>query len=152
MANEALDKLRSLRDGKLAEIQKKETDVTHLRREIEILQSAVTTLDEAITAVAGVKPDTGTQSLPNLKVNGEHHKPQNYAFAGLQTAVQSVIDNHGKTPGLLIPDIMAHLKAAGYPVSRELYSSVYTTCVRLRRKGRITDTDRDGKRAFLKKP
>jgi hypothetical protein len=155
MANDAetnaLSKLRSLRDGKLAAIQKHESEITHRTREVELLRFAIAALDEAINAVEGIKPDTGTPPLPNLKVNGQH-APANYARTGLQDAVLDIVNKFGTPPGLVVTEILQRLKDSGYVTgATEMYSSVYTTCSRLQRKGRITGSERDGKKSFIRK-
>jgi hypothetical protein len=149
--NDAIIKLRGLREEKVALVSKYEIEANHIAREIELLRSGLTMLDQAIKLISETKPDTGTQAL-NLEIPATPSRTAKPVFTGLQDAVQSIIDREGNPPGIYVLDILSKLKESGYAGGRELYSSIYTTCVRLERKGKITSTNRDGKKAFMKKP
>jgi len=143
---DAIETAKLLRDSKLQQMRKNDSEINQLQRDNEELQCHVDALEQLLKEVSPGSPDQPARLFSK------------YANMSLSPAVLDMIETSARAEGggtrlgFLVPEIIEALLAGGFESdAKELYPSVYSVAMRLVKQGKIREGKKDGKRSFMSK-
>ncbi len=141
---EAIGRLRELKRTKVEARARYEQTIAAANEAIAQINNVLQGIDESINAL-----QTPTARQPDKDAPALLGK---YTGRGITEAVLDVVRQYGAAPGLFVTEIIPKLQAEGFRADgTQLYSNVYTTAMRLLKKGSVTRGEKQGKRTFVRK-
>ena len=135
--NEAIQKLKGLRERKL--------------KEVEFLQGQI---NDVKAVICGIDASIGELSN-GTNIKADRDSPPligKYSDRELTPAVLDVVASYGFPPGLSATEICDKLREEGFKTkAKDLFASVYPVALRLLKQGKITEGTKNGKRSFVRK-
>jgi len=133
----------SVRNRYAHEVEDLESQIEALNLKLTWTKNRLEVANEIVTEIQGTRKDKAT---PPLKGFGK------YATMQINPAVLDVVNTYGDGLGLLVPDIIRHLTAGGFPYTgNNFYSSVYGVARYLAKRQKISTSSTDGTISYLKK-